>query len=201
MKIGCECGEIVGHVANVSPKTVNRAKCYCRDCQAAAFLGDANKVLDEHGGTQVCQTIPALVSFEQGIEKLQCIRLSKNGLMRWRSSCCNTPIANTLRDHKFAFVGVIHTGITHPAMGEERDKLLGPCVFNVNTQTAINGPIKQVGVKRTIFKVLSGVMKAKLTGSYKQNPFFDSSTGDPIVEPRILSKEERAALYEQLDSI
>jgi hypothetical protein len=42
--------------------------CYCADCQAfARFLKRENEILDERGGTSIIQTIPANVTFAEGI--------------------------------------------------------------------------------------------------------------------------------------
>ncbi|MFC7290045.1 DUF6151 family protein [Hirschia litorea] len=199
MQIGCACGKVSGRVEKASSKTVNRIRCYCRDCQAGAYLTDVDKVLDSHGGTEIYQTSPALISFHHGLENIGCTRLAGKGLMRWHSTCCNTAIANTLEDRKFAFVGLVHTCVQSPEMGDARDQLIGAQIFDVNTGGAKNGPIKRIGQRRTIFKILSGVLKAKVTGTYKMNPFFDAVSGKPIVKPRVLSGEESAAIYQKVD--
>jgi hypothetical protein len=104
----CRCGTVKGYVSD--PQTVNRAVCYCRDCQAFAhFLGRAADILDAQGGTDVIQTLSARVIFSEGREVLACMRLSRNGLMRWYTTCCNTPIGNTLPNFRFSFVGLIHS--------------------------------------------------------------------------------------------
>lgn len=195
MKIGCKCGQIVGQIDKASSKTITRAKCYCKDCQAAAKLAPQFHILDENGGTEVFQANPVLVSFQKGTDKIACTRLSPNGLLRWSSSCCNTPLANTLPNPKFAFVSFVHTAVkSEESSGDNYDPTTAR-TFHVNTAAAQNGPIKEVGRRRMIFKILSNVMRARVTGSYKRNPFFNIKTGKPIVEPRILSGDEKAALY------
>lgn len=199
MQIGCMCGKISGRVEKASSNTINRIRCYCRDCQAGAYLTGGEKVLDSHGGTEIYQTSPALISFDHGLENIGCTRLAEKGLLRWHSTCCNTAIANTLEDRKFAFVGLVHICVKSPEMGVMRDQLIGAQIFDVNTDGAKNGPVKRVGQRRTIFKILSGVIKAKITGTYKKNPFFDAASGEPIAKPRILTGEESAALYQKID--
>lgn len=198
MKISCKCGQVVGEIKGASKHTVTRAKCYCKDCQAASYLASEQGVLDENGGTEVYQTVPSRVSFRKGVEKLTCTRLSKKGIFRWAAGCCGTPMANTLPSNKFAFVSFVHTAVERVPTGTAKGPLHGARLFHVNTKAARNQSIKEVGRRRMIFKILLNVMKAKLTGSYKKNPFFDAFTGQPIVEPRILSPEENAALYNRL---
>jgi hypothetical protein len=65
------------------PGSVNRAVCYCRDCQAFAhFLGRPEEILDSKGGSDVVQTTPARVTLTDGIEMLACMRLTEKGLRR-----------------------------------------------------------------------------------------------------------------------
>jgi Family of unknown function (DUF6151) len=59
VQVRCRCGEVVGVVANVAPRKVNRVVCHCDDCQAFAHrLGRAD-LLDEHGGSDIIQIAPA----------------------------------------------------------------------------------------------------------------------------------------------
>jgi Family of unknown function (DUF6151) len=79
--IRCSCGKLKGTLNRNSD--VNRCVCYCADCQAfARFLKRENEILDEKGGTSIIQTIPANVTFTEGIENLTCMRLTANGLLQ-----------------------------------------------------------------------------------------------------------------------
>ncbi|MGH8856217.1 MAG: DUF6151 family protein, partial [Telluria sp.] len=100
----CRCGKVRGQV---DPSGVAaRAVCYCKDCQAfGRFLGGG--VLDAAGGTEVEATLPAAVRFEAGMEHLACMSLSPKGLYRWYAACCRTPIGNTPRDPRTAYVGLV----------------------------------------------------------------------------------------------
>ena len=61
--LACACGRVSGLVSGASASTGTRAVCYCDDCQAfARHLGDADRVLDANGGTEVFQTSAARVS-------------------------------------------------------------------------------------------------------------------------------------------
>jgi Family of unknown function (DUF6151) len=88
-----------------------QAVCYCKDCQAFAHFLERpdDAVLNELGGTELVATLPRHVHFTQGLEALVCMSLSDRGLLRWYTSCCNTPIGNTPRDFKISYVGLIHS--------------------------------------------------------------------------------------------
>jgi len=67
-------------VTSVSPSTVNRAVCYCDDCQAFLHhLGRAD-LLDAHGGIDIVQVAPARLSFVHGQERIVGLRLTSGGL-------------------------------------------------------------------------------------------------------------------------
>jgi hypothetical protein len=102
---------------DASPRTVNRVICYCDDCQAFAHqLGRAD-LLDVHGGSDIVQVAPASLKFVQGQGRIAGLRLTPNGLFRWYSRCCNTPLGNTLSP-AIPFVGIIaqvfDQGAQHP---------------------------------------------------------------------------------------
>jgi hypothetical protein len=173
---------------------VNRAVCHCRDCQAFAhFLGRAGDILDAQGGTDVIQTLPARVIFTEGREALACMRLSKNGLMRWYTTCCNTPIGNTLPNFRFSFVGLIHSCLENA--GVPLDGSFGAVRMWVNTKSAKGGAAsRSKGVTSGILGLLAMVTRARIDGSYKRTAFFSADTGAPIVTPTVLSQGERASL-------
>ena len=92
----CKCGKVKGYVTHA--ERVDRVVCYCKDCQAFAhFLGE-NGILDERGGTDIIQALPRDVNFTKGVDALACIRLTPKGLLRWYTSCCNTPVGNILEN-------------------------------------------------------------------------------------------------------
>jgi len=102
----CRCGEVVGVVTNASPRTVNRVICYCDDCQAFAHqLGRAD-LLDAQGGSDIVQVAPASLTIVKGQDRIAGVRLSPKGLFRWHTTCCNTPVGNTLGP-AIPFVGIV----------------------------------------------------------------------------------------------
>ena len=185
----CRCGTIKGHVA--LPGMASRAICFCRDCQAfARFLERADTILDENGGTAIVATLPKQVHFIQGLEALACMSLSDHGMYRWYASCCNTPIGNTPRDFRTPYVGLIESCLksASPPLQES----FGPVRMVLNTKHA-RGRVKATPFGN--FVAMLGLMKsvtgARLNGTYKRNPFFDTEAGSPIKRPRVLTKAER----------
>ncbi|WP_031293871.1 DUF6151 family protein [Leptolyngbya sp. Heron Island J] len=186
--IQCRCGCLKGTVDDVTH--ANRVICYCRDCQAFAhFLGKGSEILDRHGGTGIVQTLPKNISFTQGTEVLACMRLTETGLLRWYTTCCNTPIGNTLPIYKMSFIGLIHTCLESSEI--TLDNAFGATCVHVNT-TYSQGEIKAnpVDLIVTIIRNVTRVFRARIDGSYKQTPFFLADSGIPIVSPKILSHQE-----------
>src|ERR1700693_203233 len=185
----CRCGTLKGYV--VHSAGVNRGVCYCRDCQAFAhFLGRPSEILDAQGGTDVIQTRPANVIFTQGREALACMRLTERGLLRWYAACCNTPVGNTLADHRVSFVGLVHSCLESP--GASLDDSFGPVRARVNTKSA-KGAVRSssIGLISVILRFIAMVARARIDGSYKRTPFFSADTGAPVVTRKVLSRSER----------
>ncbi|KQQ97108.1 DUF6151 family protein [Massilia sp. Leaf139] len=187
----CRCGKLEGEVDASRVKA--RAICYCKDCQAfARFLKAQDAVLDASGGTEVEAMLPSGVRFTKGLEHLACLSLSPKGIYRWYASCCDTPVGNTPRNPKAAYLGLVRTCLAAP--DEELDRRLGRSHITANTGSA-HGPAKTTPVA-TVFAVASlGTMlvKARLDGGWRDNPFFDTA-GAPVRTPRVLTREERAAV-------
>ncbi|WP_036488830.1 DUF6151 family protein [Myxosarcina sp. GI1] len=187
--ISCSCGKLQGQIKNVN--NINRCVCYCTDCQAfARYLKKGGEVLDEQGGTSIVQTIPANVVFDRGTENLACIRLTDRGLLRWYAACCHTPIGNTLPDVKFSFVGLVHS-----CLGSDLnllDETFGSIKMYLYTADALgeNKP-KSRGTFLGTLRILGMIFKARLTGAYKNTPFFVSgATSTPTATPKVLSEHE-----------
>jgi hypothetical protein len=185
--LSCRCGTLQGQVG--PSKLLSRAICYCTDCQAYAHaLSEADAILDQFGGTEVVATYPGAIAFTRGVEALACLSLTERGLLRWYARCCNTPIGNTPRNFKMAYVGLVHNCLEKPpAISTEA---FGPVSLRVNTRSA-RGPLPPMA--QNTLREVSGIMKALLRawfdGSYRSTPFF-SSSGKPVVSPRVLTPAE-----------
>ncbi|MDB5792838.1 MAG: hypothetical protein JWQ80_2862 [Massilia sp.] len=191
IRMRCRCGKLQGEVD--ARRVAARAVCYCKDCQAfARFLKSQERVLDASGGTEVAATLPAAVRFTQGLEHLACMSLSPKGIYRWYAKCCATPLGNTPRNPKVAYVGLVRACLD--AAPGELDRALGHTRISVNRASA-HGPTTATPVATALALASIGAMlvKARLGGGWRENPFFDAS-GVPVRAPRVLTPEERAAL-------
>ena len=187
----CRCDKLQGEV-DVS-RVAARAVCYCKDCQAfARYLGAEDAVLDAAGGTEVEATLPAAVRFTGGLEHLACMSLSPKGIYRWYASCCNTPVGATPRNAAMPYVGLVRICLDAPI--EALDRQLGRARMTANRGSAY-GPTSATPVATLlgVAKIGGALLMSRLTGSYRDNPFFDTA-GAPIRSPRVLTKEERAAV-------
>jgi hypothetical protein len=191
IQLRCRCGKLQGEVD--AQRVAARAVCYCKDCQAfARYLEAEDAVLDAAGGTEVEAALPAAVRFTAGLEHLACMSLSPKGIYRWYASCCNTPVGNTPRDPKMSYVGLVRTCLDAPA--GELDRALGRSRFTANTGSA-RAPVQATPLRAAlaVARIGAALLKARLGGGYRDNPFFDGS-GAPVRSPRVLTREERAAV-------
>lgn len=191
----CRCGTLRGYVSR-SGKT-SRAVCYCKDCQAYAQVLGRSDILDERGGTDVVATLPRYVTLTQGMEALACLSLTPNGLLRWYTSCCDTPVANTPRNFKVSYVGLVHTCLEDPSV--TLDSSFGSARMRVNTQSA-RGKTNSTPIRTLacVLRLLTSLIGARVDGSYKVTPFFIPDRGMPIMPPRVLTADERARVMNAL---
>jgi hypothetical protein len=194
----CRCGSLKGYVRR--SQAVNRCVCYCRDCQAFAhFLGRPGDILDPSGGTDVIQTRPANVAFTQGKEMLACMRLTPNGMLRWYSTCCKTPIGNTLANPRVSFVGLVHSCLD--GAGPTLQESFGPVQAHVNASST-QGKVKtsSLALITVIVRFIALVTWARIDGSYKNSPFFAAGSDNPVAVPKVLSRSEREQIFQAVDN-
>ena len=197
MPIRCACGALQGVVRDMAPSNTNRAICHCDDCQAFVhYLGRADEVLDEHGGTEVFQVAPGKVEFTEGAEHLTCLRLTGKGPYRWYADCCRTPIANTPANWRISFAGLLGRCLS-PGPETSFETVAGPVGMRLFTQFATGDTatmtevpgMTPLGMLRFGLSMLGGV----LTGRYRDTPFFDAE-GQPVAAAYRVEGEERAKL-------
>jgi len=188
-ELRCQCGEVQGLVKNASPEVVNRAVCYCDDCQAYLHhLGRLDLML-EHGGTDVVQVAPASLTFHRGTERLVGLRLTPKGLYRWYASCCKTPLGNTLGP-AIPFVGIVAQAFesADDTFGKPRGVAFGK--FAVCPGGEVSPKID--------FRLFASMMRKivgwRLRGQTWPHPYFDRATRAPIRPLTTLSRAEREAL-------
>jgi Family of unknown function (DUF6151) len=194
VSFACKCGKVRGVATDVSPASTNRVVCYCADCQAFARFLERSDVLDPLGGTDVVHMASRRVRITEGESAVRCVRLSSKGLFRWYTDCCRTPIANTIGG-RVPVVGVIHAFMALDAAA--RDATLGKPIAFLNGASAMGGmPAHASGSPP--FRMIAHLARLALgwwiTGKGVPSPFFDTKTGAPRIEPRVLSTTERDAL-------
>ncbi len=183
----CRCGRVAGEI--VDGRDTRLMVCYCNDCQAYAHaLGKADEMLDECGGTLVLGVRPRQLQLNRGREVLCCLSLTSKGLLRWYAGCCGTPIANTMRNPRIAHVGLLHTCLSGSRSSVESS--YGPVRMRGFVKHATQPPVlKASGTFAAVLGLAASLLHARLTGSYRITPFFDSA-GNPVVLPRVLSTGE-----------
>lgn len=173
MEWTCRCGAVA---ADVDPKGGTRAVCYCQSCQRFAALTDATDALDAQGGSDLYQVAPENMRMIRGADKLTWVRLTEKGPLRWRTTCCNSPVANTLDRRSIPFVTLMSQRFVEP------DKL-PPVSIRVFRRYATGRVPDDTsgGTVRLMAGFARRALKSRLTGGWKRNPFFTAS-GQPIAD-------------------
>lgn len=190
MQLRCRCGAVRGEMETARAYT--RATCYCKDCRAFANFLAVPGVLDASGGTDVVPIAPSAVRFTAGTEHVVCMSLSPKGMLRWYASCCRTPLGNTPRDPKLLYAGLVTA--CFDAAPQAVDAAFGPrdrIVLNTGSATA---PVQATPLAFLTggLHILAGIIGARLRRE-RGSPFFDAN-GQPLREPEVISREQRAAL-------
>ena len=110
-----------------------------------------------------------------------------DGMFRFSTTCCNTPIANTQPGRPWA-------GFHRRMFSKKVEESLGPVKSSIMGKYAKGTP--PPGTPQTFdFKgmklVLPYILKGILLGKAKHSPFFEN--GEAIVSAKVLSAEERQA--------
>ncbi|MEM9245393.1 MAG: hypothetical protein AAGA67_06585, partial [Cyanobacteria bacterium P01_F01_bin.153] len=75
------------------------------------------------------------------------------------------------------------------------DDVVGGACAQVNTESAMGDPKpKSFGALPTIGRNILRMLKARIDGSYQQNPFFVPGVDEPIADPKVLDEEEYQTL-------
>jgi hypothetical protein len=132
------------------------------------------------------QTSPDTIHVDTGIGQLAILRLSPNGPLRWYAACCKTPLFNTLSRPGLPFATVMVARLETP-------DCLGPVIAESFVPQP-GGPPKHRNGGRMAWGIMRRMIASRLSGRWKQTPFFDLETGEPVVPIHLISKEDRAAL-------
>ena len=181
----CDCGKVRIEIA---PAKGTRCVCYCWDCQAFQRHLGHPEALDAAGGSDLFQTMPYRVEVQEGAEQLACLQLSEKGPLRWYAACCNSGICNTWRSPKVPLASLTVRGFKDPTPA-------GAVLARVNRSGAtghIDGP--KGSVRTLIVRFLAAALWARVTGRYRNTPFFQAD-GSPIAPVKVLSTAETEAAY------
>ncbi|TQM10504.1 hypothetical protein FB548_2707 [Pseudoxanthomonas sp. 3HH-4] len=186
LELRCRCGQVQGTVD--ARRAYARATCYCGDCRAyARHLGQPG-VMDAQGGTDIVAMNPLAVRFTAGEEHIAGLCLRQGGLLRWYAACCRTPLANTPRDGKVAYVGVVAACLVPEA---DVDAAFGPPGHVVLNSDSAVGDVRRTPLAFLAAgaRIAMGIMAARLRG---QAPgLFFSANGQPLRTAYPLGEDPR----------
>jgi len=197
LPLECACGAVHWVAREVSGTRGNHVVCYCDDCQSFAHaLGNAERVLDANGGSEIFQVSPARIEFGAGREHLACLRLAPGGLLRWYASCCRTPIGNTLASRQVPFVGLVLRSADSESEQRARVAALGPVLGRFNARFAVGDRSRLDAHERVpvalFVRLLRITVGARLRGEHARSPFF-TAAGATVAVPHVLTAEELAS--------
>ena len=173
----CACGEVSGHLSVRPPRGATHLVCHCDDCLTAEVA--MGQPYPGSAGVAVVQTTPDRVHFESGADRLAILRLSPKGLYRWYAACCGVPLFNTPVKMGVPYVALVARRAIAP-------EDLGRVAAHVNAGSENRGAL------RAIPGIIGRTLAARVTGRWKQTPFF-AEDGSPVAEAHVLTRAQRAA--------
>jgi Family of unknown function (DUF6151) len=185
LDFSCSCGKLQGQIAGGAVANGSHVGCYCRDCRAAQLYLDQPDPAP--GPVDLFLTTPQNVTITKGVEFLAPLRLSPRGPMRWRATCCDTPLCNTGPGPKIPFAAF------QTATFVDADRI-GPVIAKIYVPKP-DGKSAHKGFSRVIVRLLPQMLASLVSGKWRNSPFFNTSTGATVAKPTVLTKEERTSLY------
>lgn len=187
VNLSCSCGTVKGQLT-IDPKAMFHVHCLCCDCQQfAEHLGNADKILDQYGGTELLQTYPAYLQISKGLEQIDAVQLKEKGLFRWFTKCCHMPIANTMNSAKVPFVGV-SVKLMEFDNSEQKESLLGPVTMKAFAKYARSSKPQDAHDRFPLSympKIIGFMLKGMIGKKHQPSPFFTQSK--PIVDIKPIS--------------
>ncbi len=135
-------------------------------------------------GVTLFQTTPDKISFQQGQDRLAVFSFGPKNILRWQASCCNAALFTTLRSPKIPLAALITQRMADATA-------IGP----VKAQAFVLEPdsTRQHQGRMALFGgVLRRGLIARLTGRWKNTPFFDIKTRMPTAPVAVLPQEKPA---------
>lgn len=193
VELECTCGEVKGVARGVSPRTVNRVICLCVDCQAFAHHIGRADLLDAWGGSDIIQVAPSTVAFHEGTDRIAALRLGPKGPYRWYTTCCKTPLGNTVKPN-LPFIGIMPELFKEAREPAKRDAIFGPPLGTIHGKYAIGEP-PPGSVKMSpgfMLRTIATILGWKIRGRSFPHPYFDRAS-EPLHPVTVLTREEREA--------
>lgn len=185
----CTCGILKGTLRGSNARSDTHAECFCTDCRAAEIhLGQPDPA---PGPVGIYQTTPDRIEISQGQDQLAVFSFGEKNLLRWYASCCDAPLFNTMRSPKISFVGIRTNRLADTAV-------LGPIVGRGFIPVP-GGKPKHEGLLRLICGMAVRVIVARLSGRWKQTPFFDTTTLETNCSVIVLPMGTRARILQTND--
>ncbi len=123
------------------------------------------------------------------------MRFSEKGLFRWYTDCCKTPAGNMIYSPRCPFAGISNRMFV--LQGYALDEAVGKSVGGIYGKYANGGCPPGVAEEASLGVVVRSatwLLGNALTGRHAPSPYW-TTAGKPLVEPRILSQEERKKYY------
>lgn len=192
LQFECTCGSVSGVVERATPAEGDHVVCHCTDCQALPkYLGKADRILDEHGGTALYQSRCARLRFHSGKQLLAGLHLTDGKTLRWYSSCCDTPLFNTYENGRIPYITTLLANCDDA--GRARlGKPLGH-LFLADGKGDVSA-LPPLSMGRLMRRFFVRMLKDMISGDRRRNPLFDPHSFAPIATPRRLSAAERAEI-------
>jgi len=184
LPFACDCGKLRGTLLGVTAGNGTRLECHCHDCRATElFAGQPDPA---PGGVQLYQTVPDRVRFDAGLDQLAVFSLSDTGLLRWQARCCGAILFNTMRTPKVPFASFRTDRLADPSP-------LGPIAARAYIRKP-NGKRGHEGGWRFFLGFAGRALSRRVTGRWKDTPFFERGTNTPVRDVYVVTEAERAAV-------
>lgn len=180
LPFACKCGKVTGKVRDTDRAGL-RIECFCDSCRAAANICDPARDVDA--------PVPLFLSYPDkydvsGADLLEPFAFGPKNITRWRTTCCGTRLFSTQPNAKLAFASLaMEQADPNVNVGPVRSRAFVP---QPDGKTKHENGLAMVGL-------ILGVLVRRITGKWRQTPFFDTANLTPIAPVKLYSKAEKHA--------
>lgn len=118
------------------------------------------------------------INITEGEEFVACLRLKPDGLFRWHTTCCNTPIGNSF-GIKVPYFGIVRQFISDEEFESKAGSVIGSFFKKFATKSVPKTHLGKHSEVVLILKLLTKFAGWKLGGKTHPNHFFDKQ-GKPF---------------------